>query len=101
MEFYEGINIDVHTGRIIDLDELVTLDDNLVEQIKSGEVRYICPREFDEETILSDMESYLEKRKENTTGLYNNYYLEEDKVCVIVRIMGGGGAYFIVELPLE
>ena len=61
---------------------------------------YYIRKDMDED-ILSHLERYLENRKSDTTGMYNNYYLEEDKVCVIVRIFNGYGDYFIVELPLE
>lgn len=98
--FCWGITIDTRTGEKVALSEFITLEDNLVEQVESGEIQYISSW-FEWEDVIDSVEYFCEFYKKGVEDTYSCYYLEEDAINLVVDLMQGNSAYIILRIPLE
>ena len=91
-----GITIDIQTGEKVALSEIMTLEDNLVEQVENGEIEMSSPY-----GSVGLIEEFCEDYQKGLRDDYTCYYLEEDAVNLVINIMGGNNHYFILRIPLE
>lgn len=91
-----GITIDIQTGEKVALSEIMTLEDNLVEQVENGEIEMSSPY-----GSVGYIEEFCEDYQKGLRDDYTCYYLEEDAVNLVIDTMGGNNHYFILRIPLE
>ncbi len=94
-----GITIDIQTGEKAALSEIMTLEDNLVEQVENGEIEMSSP--YDWEVSVGYIEEFCEDYQKGLRDDYTCYYLEEDAVNLVIDTMRGNNHYFILRIPLE
>lgn len=95
---YMGITIDVVTGEKVALPELITLEDDLAEQVENGEIELISLW-HEWEDVKSSVEAFNDFYKQGAADYYSCYYLEEDAVDLLIPLMQGNAAYVILRIP--
>lgn len=96
-----GITIDIRTGERIDLSEVITLDNTLIEKIRNGQIEYIDSAGYEEEFIIELVEEFLTNYQEGLLDTYSCYFLEDGMVNLIIQMSHGNSNYIIVKIPID
>lgn len=96
-----GITIDLRTGEKIDLLDIMALDRTLVERLKNKEIEYIDHAGYEEDVVIELVENFITDYNSGYINTYDNYFLEDNIVNLIVPVSGGNSNYIILRVPLE
>lgn len=96
-----GITIDVKTGEKISLSEFIALDDELLNQLQSGDIEYVDQAGYEKEMIIEIVRRFLDYYKKDLIDTDNCYYIEQDVIGLIVPVYQGNANYIILNIPIK
>ena len=82
--FCGGCTINIKTGERMELTDYITLDETIVDGIRSGKIEYRSSIDLDVEKVIMKTESFLQDCKSGSVDLQNCFYLSDDEVNLII-----------------
>lgn len=99
-EFCYGITIDILTGEALEVTDFITLDEQLLERIKDGEIKYTSGPGYDENIVLIETQWFLDSYNEGLLNLQNCFFLEGQTLYLILTMHQGNSNFILLEVNL-
>ena len=96
-EFCYGITVDILTGEALEVTDFITLDEQLLEKIQDGEIKYTSGPGYDKERVLQEAEWFLDNYNEDILNLKNCFFLEENELYLILQT---NNSFILLEVNL-
>ena len=99
--YAEGITFDPQTGEKISVEEYVTIDEHLLEEVKNGRIRFESLPGYDDEFMMGYLEEFIESYTSGNKDQYSCFYLQDNEINLIIPVTYRNANYFLLKIEEE
>lgn len=98
-EFCYGVTINTKTGEEEEISKYVQIDEELVNNVENGSIKYYSSPEYDKAYVVAMVEGFV-MNYDILSNKNNMFFISEKLVNLIIPVLQGNGNYIILELKL-
>ena len=99
--YAEGITFDPQTGKKISVEEYVTIDEHLLEEVKNDRIRFESLPGYDDEFMMGYLEEFIESYTSGNKDRYSCFYLQDNEINLIIPVTYRNANYFLIKIELS
>lgn len=99
--YAEGITLDPQAGEKISVEEYVTIDEHLLEEVKNSRIRFESLPGYDDEFMMGCLEEFIESYTSGNKDQYSCFYLQDDEINLIIPVTYRNANYFLLKIELS